>query len=81
MDNIEKLLESTWELDVASGPGAGTVGLHKLRSFLTFITVAPSLVMVCLPLASTINRSPPYGPSVDLIVACTAKQALMLETI
>lgn len=26
---------------------------------LTFITVAPSLVMVCLPFSSTINRSPP----------------------
>ena len=45
----------------------------------TFMTVAPSLVIVCLPLASTINKSPPYGPSVLLIVACTARQALIFD--
>lgn len=32
--------------------------------YLTFITVAPSFVIVCFPLVSTSNRSPPYGPSV-----------------
>lgn len=35
----------------------------------TFMTVAPSLVMVCWPFSSTINRSPPYGPRVGFIVA------------
>ena len=39
------------------------------------------MVMVCLPLPSTSNRSPPYGPRVLRIVDCTARQALMLETI
>lgn len=47
----------------------------------TFITVAPSFVIVCRPLASTSRRSPPYGPSVLLTVDCTATQALMLEII
>jgi hypothetical protein len=45
----------------------------------TFMTVAPSLVIVCLPFASTIKRSPPYGPSVLFMVDCTARHALMLE--
>lgn len=48
---------------------------------LTFITVAPSLVIVCLPFSSTSSRSPPYGPKVLLMVDCTAKQALMLDNI
>ena len=43
------------------------------------MTVAPSLVIVCLPFSSTMSRSPPYGPSVPLIVACTARQALMFD--
>ena len=43
------------------------------------MTVAPSFVMVCLPFSSTSSKSPPYGPSVLLIVACTAMQALMFE--
>ncbi len=34
------------------------VGLAR-QPPLTFITVAPSLVMVCLPFSSTINKSPP----------------------
>jgi hypothetical protein len=45
----------------------------------TFMTVAPSFVIVCLPFSSTISRSPPYGPSVPLIVDCTARHALMFE--
>jgi hypothetical protein len=44
------------------------------------MTVAPSLVIVCLPFSSTRSKSPPYGPSVVLIVDWTAMQALMLET-
>ena len=55
--------------------------LPSSRRAPTFITVAPSLVMVCLPFSSTMSRSPPYGPRVDLMVACTARQALMLEMI
>jgi len=51
------------------------------RDKLAFITVAPSFVIVCFPLASTNKRSPPYGPRVVLIVFWTAKQALMLEMI
>jgi hypothetical protein len=47
----------------------------------TFITVAPSFVIVCLPFSSTINKSPPYGPKVGFIVAWTAKQAFMFDTI
>lgn len=47
----------------------------------TFMTVAPSLVIVCLPFSSTINRSPPYGPRVGFTVPCTATQALMLDRI
>lgn len=47
----------------------------------TFITVAPSFVIVCLPFSSTINKSPPYGPRVDFKVSCTARHALMLEMI
>lgn len=45
------------------------------------MTVAPSLVMVCFPFSSTRSKSPPYGPSVPLMVDCTARQALMLERI
>jgi hypothetical protein len=30
-----------------------------MGSLRTFMTVAPSLVMVCLPFSSTINKSPP----------------------
>ena len=36
---------------------------------LAFMTVAPSLVIVCRPFVSTNSRSPPYGPRVLLIVA------------
>jgi hypothetical protein len=35
----------------------------------TFITVAPSFVIVCLPFPSTNKRSPPYGPKVLRMVA------------
>ncbi len=55
--------------------------MEEERLFPTFITVAPSFVIVCLPLASTINRSPPYGPRVDLMVACTAVHAFIFEII
>jgi hypothetical protein len=53
----------------------------NIRLARTFITVAPSFVIVCRPFASTISRSPPYGPSVGLTVACTARHALMLDRI
>ena len=47
----------------------------------TFMTVAPSFVMVCLPLASTSRRSPPYGPNVLRIVSCTLRQACIFDKI
>ena len=47
----------------------------------SFMTVAPSLVIVCLPFSSTSNKSPPYGPGVLFTVDCTATHALMFERI
>lgn len=44
------------------------VKTYDNRDRRTFMTVAPSFVMVCLPLPSTSNKSPPYGPRVLLIV-------------
>lgn len=81
--------------NVDQDPGCGVNNVEELshgelrdgkrrgshRAVRTFITVAPSLVIVCRPFSSTIRRSPPYGPSVDLIVACTARHALMLVMI
>ena len=53
VDDVEELaLESG---TVAVSRGCWLFVLAKR----TFMTVAPSLVMVCLPLASTINKSPP----------------------
>jgi hypothetical protein len=60
---------------------SATAPQQALEHPFTFITVAPSFVIVCLPFSSTSNKSPPYGPSVLRIVAWTAKQALIFETI
>jgi hypothetical protein len=48
VDNVQKLPKVRTWLDIS--------GISSLR---TFMTVAQSLVMVCLPFASTINKSPP----------------------
>ena len=70
MDNIKKLPTSSVPFEFLAA---------SIILSLTFMTVAPSFVMVCLPFASTSSRSPPYGPKVLFMVDCTAKQALILE--
>lgn len=57
MDDVEELKQVKFKLQ------------QKEHGEGTFITVAPSFVIVCLPFASTSNKSPPYGPSVLRIVA------------
>ena len=66
MDDVEELLPGMpleYFSEYAAREGTGSVASH------TFITVAPSFVIVCLPLASTRSKSPPYGPNVDFMVA------------
>ncbi|MBE3043761.1 hypothetical protein IMZ48_14550 [Candidatus Bathyarchaeota archaeon] len=55
VDDVEEL-EETLSVYPAQSDASDASGPRVSR---TFMTVAPSLVIVCLPFSSTISRSPP----------------------